>query len=63
MAKRKYLLLTGILCLLALLSASCRTSYWEWTGDMSNANGSHVQPFNPQNQAQGSQSIRPSASN
>jgi hypothetical protein len=56
--KRKHLLLIGLICLLTFISAGCRTSYYEWTGDMSNQTGPHIAPFNPQNEAQGSQAIR-----
>jgi hypothetical protein len=59
MKKRKYLLLGGLICLLAFLATGCRTSYWEWAGDMANQSGTHVQPFNPDDQAQRTNSIRP----
>jgi hypothetical protein len=50
--KWKYLMVGGLICLVAVLSTSCRTSYWEWNGGMTNSTGNHVAPFNPQNQAQ-----------
>ncbi len=56
------LLLAGVLvCITVLFFAGCRTSDQEWTGAMANQNGSHVQPFNPQNEAQNNQAIRPFA--
>ena len=57
MKKWRYLLLGVLIGLLTFLTAGCRTSYWEWSGTMSNESGSHVQPFNPDDQAQRSNAI------
>jgi hypothetical protein len=61
MKRRRYLLLGGLIFVLAFLATGCRTSYWEWSGAMANQSGSHVQPFNPGDQAQRTDAIRPAA--
>jgi hypothetical protein len=60
MKKLRYLLLGGLIFLLIFLTAGCRTSYWEWSGDMANQSGNHVRPFNPGDRAQRNDAIRPS---
>jgi hypothetical protein len=59
MKKTKYLLLGGVIALLAFLATGCRTSYWEWNGVMANQSGTHVQPFNPDDEAQRTNAVRP----
>lgn len=44
MTKGRYLLIGALICLLALLSAGCETMNPEWSGNMPNENGRHVQP-------------------
>jgi len=61
MTKGRYLLLGGLICLLALLSAGCETSFPEWSGSMPNENGRHVQPQNPDAQND-NQVIKPAGS-
>lgn len=60
MTKWRYLLWGALAGSLILLASGCRTSYWEWSGDMTNQSGAHVQPFNPGDQAQRNDSVRPS---
>ncbi|MGH9377188.1 MAG: hypothetical protein ACRD1I_00180 [Terriglobia bacterium] len=44
MTKGRYLLIGALICLLAFLSAGCETMNPEWSGNMPNENGRHVQP-------------------
>jgi hypothetical protein len=60
MKKWRYVLLGALICLLIFLALGCRTSYWEWNDAMTNQSGSHVEPFNPDDQAQRSDAVRPS---
>ena len=55
------MLMGGLMFLLAFSATGCRTSYWEWSGAMANQSGTHVQPFNPDDQAQRTNAIRPVA--
>lgn len=46
MTKRRCLIIGVILCLIALICAGCETMNPEWSGDMPNEHGPHVQPQN-----------------
>ncbi|MGH9344762.1 MAG: hypothetical protein ACRD19_13510 [Terriglobia bacterium] len=46
MTKGRYLLIGVLLCALALISAGCETMNPEWSGNMPNESGPHVQPQN-----------------
>ena len=46
MTKRRCLMIGVILCLIAIISAGCETMNPEWSGNMQNEHGPHVQPQN-----------------
>ncbi|HEV2501142.1 MAG TPA: hypothetical protein VGY31_16345 [Terriglobia bacterium] len=59
MIKGKYLLIGALIFLLALLSAGCETMNPEWSGNMPNESGPHVQPQNLDAPSENNDVIRP----
>lgn len=58
--KRRLLLIGVLIFLLAFLAAGCDTSFQEWSGNMPNETGSHVQGYDyDQTNQQSNQTIRP----
>ncbi|MGH9354441.1 MAG: hypothetical protein ACRD2G_20110 [Terriglobia bacterium] len=61
MTKGRYLLIGALICLLALLSAGCETMNPEWSGNMPNESGRHVQPQDLDAPSQNNDAVRPFA--
>ncbi|HEV2419679.1 MAG TPA: hypothetical protein VGX94_17925 [Terriglobia bacterium] len=59
MIKGRYLLIGALIFLLALLSAGCETMNPEWSGNMPNESGPHVQPQNLDAPSENNDAIRP----
>lgn len=59
MIKGRYLLIGALIFMLALLSAGCETMNPEWSGNMPNESGPHVQPQNLDAPSENNDAIRP----
>ncbi len=60
--KRTLILVCLLLGLLALLSAGCETSFPEWSGNMTNETGQHVQGENRDQPDTNTEIVKPHAS-
>lgn len=59
MIKGRYLLIGALIFMVALLSAGCETMNPEWSGNMPNESGPHVQPQNLDAPSENNDAIRP----
>lgn len=59
MIKGRYLLIGALIFMVALLSAGCETMNPEWSGNMPNESGPHVQPQNLDAPSENNDAIQP----